>query len=926
MATNLTGDFDVIAEFAIPAANRVLAAMHRTERFPHSATFRVDDHRRPDLNDAAPSVVGLMDGYGEPIANQQKIGRPKIFPGLLASMSPTFSALDAVVNSGIVGAEQTPIEPSLLRGRAQLQLFPPTIEVTDSTGENVTIRLELMTRYFSDPKTASLAEFIRGDLTITAPVNQVASDVGDFIDIDIKSANLVVNFSPTWSSKPLTAEDLTAINNLLKNAIRTSFLPSKNEIPANISHIQFKTSQGTPRAISMLLDMKDADGNDVPAGNRATANNTFLGGGDDFAFGVGADFVKAAFEPTLEGIRTTPVDPVSFTIDGLIHTWHITYRFVLNSAEVDLQNGKIVIVVKGHASTSSWTPNFDFTVKLSFSLAVSGDTATLVPGDVSIDTSSWIINRFKGGAESAIRNVRDASIADNDALGAVADMLSAEKNLGGFIDSLLQPARQGNAAPLPKGFWLTYNSVDISPAGIALHGALQLTSWPAAHVEFEQIPTDGGDRFGIGAIGTVEGPDYSALKTWIPGGIIDSYEWKSQSQTQPGFFDEHRFVLLHQPPQATSGTVAATPAATIPTRIHLPITGYVPLCVTVHGTRLSSFGPGAPQLLTATACGINSFPIVGGLSEDAVSEMPMIAITQPDVQGNVTVAGHTAARVADRGSAPNLIVHFGDRNSAGALERITEGLGKSGRQEASTAILAVFSPGDLANSRHIPGVTYSEDQKGIWERRFGVRISRRPTTLIVSPDGKVVWQHEGEIDAAALAEKLSTSLVRSGRVRATMKPQALRIGQLPPNFLFEYERGHEITLRKINKGPIALGFWKSSSSQSLELLRELSGASPKSDAKRTIVLAINDGEPVELARKVASENNLSAIVVPDPLRQIAVAYDVNTWPTTVWLDSQGLVAAIRYGRLAGDDTASPFESAEGTSPAQNSTAQRSDRR
>jgi len=33
MANDLTGNFDVVAEFAVAAANRVLAAMHCSERF-----------------------------------------------------------------------------------------------------------------------------------------------------------------------------------------------------------------------------------------------------------------------------------------------------------------------------------------------------------------------------------------------------------------------------------------------------------------------------------------------------------------------------------------------------------------------------------------------------------------------------------------------------------------------------------------------------------------------------------------------------------------------------------------------------------------------------------------------------------------------------------------------------------------------------
>ncbi len=49
MANDLTGDYDVAVEFTIPAANRVLAAMHRGQRFPHSLSLRVYDALRLSL-------------------------------------------------------------------------------------------------------------------------------------------------------------------------------------------------------------------------------------------------------------------------------------------------------------------------------------------------------------------------------------------------------------------------------------------------------------------------------------------------------------------------------------------------------------------------------------------------------------------------------------------------------------------------------------------------------------------------------------------------------------------------------------------------------------------------------------------------------------------------------------------------------------
>ena len=96
MSNTLTGDFDVVAQFAIPAANRVLAAMHRTGRFPHSLSMRVDDTRRPGLDDAHPSTVGAVDTFGDPVTNHQRIGRPMAVAGLSASANAAYLGLDPV--------------------------------------------------------------------------------------------------------------------------------------------------------------------------------------------------------------------------------------------------------------------------------------------------------------------------------------------------------------------------------------------------------------------------------------------------------------------------------------------------------------------------------------------------------------------------------------------------------------------------------------------------------------------------------------------------------------------------------------------------------------------------------------------------------------------------------------------------------------
>ncbi|MEO8577590.1 MAG: TlpA disulfide reductase family protein, partial [Gemmatimonadales bacterium] len=299
------------------------------------------------------------------------------------------------------------------------------------------------------------------------------------------------------------------------------------------------------------------------------------------------------------------------------------------------------------------------------------------------------------------------------------------------------------------------------------------------------------------------------------------------------------------------------------------------------------------------ACSLIGFPI-GGLGT-LVDDRGMIALAESGAGGRVEIAGHTTPLAASvEAPAPNLIVHFGERGSDGGLPLIIQALQEGGRDDAPTAILAIMPAGELSNTQYVEGVTYAEDHDGEWERRFGLDISRRPFTAIVSPDGKVAWQHEGEVEAATLAGALKKYLVTAKPIAPTLPPRALRLGIAPPNFLFEYAPGSEVTLRKVAGRPAVIVFWRSRSAQSIDLIHELTRASDTRNGKSPLILAVNDGEPAEVARQAARENKLTARLVTDPDRNISSAYGVNTWPTTVEVDASGVTRTVRFGRLAAE--------------------------
>jgi hypothetical protein len=342
MANNLTGDFDVVAEFSLPAVNRILAAMHQCERFLHSISVRVDDNPHPS-RPGWPTAVGVVDAFGDAIADQQRIGSPNPFPGPGALSDANFSRVGALLNPDLLGAVIAPPPPSHIQGVAQLQLFPPTV---GTSGANLSARMNVMARFFPDKDTAPLAQFMRGDLVITAPVSKIAAGRVHVLDINFKAEDATITFTPTYTSETLSPEDLAGISLCIQNGLRTSFLPSSVMLPSSIADVQLKT---LPNAIAVLLDMFSH----TPASTIASVNNVFLAADDDFGFCIGRDFIISLFRNTISSFTQFQPFNVHVAVWGTT-----TYTISLTSPpSLDLQPGAIVLTIQAHAHSSKflWT-------------------------------------------------------------------------------------------------------------------------------------------------------------------------------------------------------------------------------------------------------------------------------------------------------------------------------------------------------------------------------------------------------------------------------------------------------------------------------------------------------------------------------------------------------------------------------------------
>ncbi len=943
MPNDLTGDFDIVAEFTLGAANRVLAAMHCGERLPHSWSLQVDDytHLRIPLSGVQknPVIRSIIDSFGEVVTDPGRVGKVSGVGTIGVGAMPINPAIDFPVNtpksvsaatlpqfptdlppgSGTGSISQNELETGAilsagalsraahLSGVAQLQMGAPTISLAGNSESAVIVHTPVMARYIGDPGSMEIPNVLRGEFQTTIEVQQSSSSAGSFVNIELGGKAGNAHFVPAWESPAWTSKtsQLASINKAIVNALKSSFEPSNNALPSDIVLLRFKTmSNGPQPALAILMDIPDgilgaellASLFGVGTGNPdpATVSNVFLRDNDDFAFAIRSDDILGPFSKAVnDAVANTQINvpSVSTTLStawGKISYTVTTYTVVtLGAPTVSLVPtmfglpGGVVISIPVHvhfyndSDYVSAPDDFDFTI-------VQGFDFVLVPLGVSIEQGSPVINipsSVPADIANSVRKYATAALSSFSGFSTiqqkVSDKLSIQ-NMQDFLKRLMNPVPTPGSKPVKEvDPTLFCTSFEVKDAGLVLHGVLQVPTWPKAHVEysFHTIPSSFVGRYWLPATG-----EYSALKSWIPGGTIQEFIW-SQADGPALHSDFNSFLFHEKDP-----------------------TGLSSVCLTLKGTRISEVGPAVYRPVTAqnTFCSWQSrIHVRSGTLKDLLPgdhDSPKIALVRPHPKRGLDVVGHTSPWTAPgTSSSSNLIVHFPDEASLGSLDSLTRALEQSGRTDTASAILVVVSPENLRSAKPASGIAFSDDEKA-WAHLLGIKHA--PATCIISPAGEVVFRHQGSLTGDELTQALRKHLHGGGQFSPRLLQSNLRIGQPIPNFLLGQSPGQELTVRKLVGRPAVVVFWKSSSQASIETVLDLQKAFAGTPGQNTALLAICDGEPLEVAKQAAAQHGITAVLVPDPDRDIAQACGISVWPTTIFLDSLGLVSNVRYGRFS----------------------------
>ena len=828
---------------------------------------------------------------------------------------------------------------SHLHGVAQMQLGAPTISLPDA-GVHGTVHIPATVRYIPDPGSEALDPFMRGEIQVSFGVKKVSQAAGNFIGVNLWGPGGNINFKQFWPSAKLSAAQLAMVNRLLKNAVTTAFKPSTSALPPGIRNMQFR-AWGSANAVGMLMNVDG--GSPVSNPNPGSVDQIVLKGDDQFALAVGAESITGPFGNMVNASinHNPPLNPVTRGFKasafwGALETSYSATFFpqvAIGNATVTLQDvasgppgadpatvasvaaaaaaapgtGQILLSIPVHFTChndmSGWIEdlargagvdippaNSDFTIYQAFTLGLSGKDVWLVPLGNTYVTPVWgpvrgiAANMFQQGLNAADAGIQQRigtalsartleqflTKLMNPVSAKVGSLAGALQTTAGGInvsvlgnvslnDALAGESQTARHQVNPK---LTYTSFEITSAGIILHGELAVPAWPPAHVEFDYNRT-------------TDAP-FNALNSWIPGGTIGSHTWIHDGVASPK--DVNTFVK------------ASVPRADF-------------VCLKIEGTRLSASGPVVAQTVRSKqVCHRVSFPLVAVTKalHDVVKQMPDLAIVKHGSGAGAEIVGHASPwiRPSDRrDETANLIVHFPDEESLADLSILTHALERSGRPDAATSVVCVISPEDLLRLRPVAGVAFADDTDA-WERMTGVR--ERPATVLIGTDGKIVWRHDGRLEAERLAEVLRAQL-SPGIYRPRLLKSHLRPGERAPDFLIPSPGGGGITLSMIGR-PAVLLFWKISSRPSVDSLALLRETLHKSEGSEVVLLAIHAENGAETANALGDE---AVIVTPDPDGAIADAYGVNVWPTTIIIDASGVIVDIRSGLLTEEPEDAP---------------------
>ena len=883
MANNMTGDFDAVVQVAVRQINGVLATLHQNGvnddaplKLLHNATLRIGDstHRPPDVG-----------AFGDWVAEYQMAGAPVDAGDLrtqLTGMAPPGAA--SVFKNVFDKLGTIVIPPEVVHGKAKLQLSSATLSLPNGSTSEVTVHTDVRATYEPDPSTDDLPAPIHGEVQAVFVVHVAQTATGRKLLITPTPSDNKIQFIAAAGSG-LSAGDADRISVQVRKALRQGFTLVPVDLPADFPFPGFKAvGTGAGQAVALPLQLSGGSG---PAGGLQNIVTPIVGAAG-FAFGIGREFVKSVFQPTIDQLLQFQQN---FTIS--IPFWpDPTYHFSVTGVDLQFNDKNIDLIVHGKATTGAWGfSNYnDIVIKQRFALLLVFDTLFIQVSDYEPEVTG-VSSRAVDAVKAAVKAQRDQALPPaqkslNDQLkAAMARLNRAMHSFSPAASAALRAGFSEDAASATTG------GIAITPDGVIIRGDISMGAVPMAPIV---------------EIAAIEpGKTYSAFTSWIPGGRIDRFVW-SWIEGSPivawggdvkTMTDEHRFILSIPPPKAGPGPLGQRVVTQV--------------CLRLEGSRILADGSAQP-IAGGTICHVPEPEVLmdvpswwepvhvpvwlPGLADSAIAKDAIAA--------HVTVQRDTPATKGDL--TRNSLVYFADWRAPDPLAAIAGALGRLQRKSVALAVTVVVPPGAFGVSRkEIDGklasitakfpfpVHVTEDDEGGWTKTFAV--SKVPSTFLINARRQFVWSDNGHADAAALAAALDRYLTPAPIPHARPLRLAVAPGDRAPDALFQTGRDEQVAIHRMRGRRMLLNFWQNWSAPCLQELRRLQTLQAAGARDAPVIVAFHGGRDAKSVEEIRKQLGITFAFVQDSEQQIARAYGVRCWPTTVSIDADGRIEHVQCG-------------------------------
>ena len=123
------------------------------------------------------------------------------------------------------------------------------------------------------------------------------------------------------------------------------------------------------------------------------------------------------------------------------------------------------------------------------------------------------------------------------------------------------------------------------------------------------------------------------------------------------------------------------------------------------------------------------------------------------------------------------------------------------------------------------------------------------------------------------------------------------IGEPAPDFSLVTPKGREVNLEELRGKPVLLNFWATWCEPCIEEMPLLVSTSKEYKSELTI-LAINEGDSLSDVKKFIKNEKLKLTVLLDKDEKIGDLYELKGYPTSVFIDEDGIIQAIILGELS----------------------------